>query len=92
MSRLLSTLNFSIPTLNELIFATGCKPDAFEPTLCYIASINNHQEKKGKKDNYVVNEVVFMRDYCEKLYRGTKCELQKCSNVPTQVAINKYRR
>ena len=24
----------------EVNFSTGCKPDAFEPTLCYIASIN----------------------------------------------------
>ena len=42
--RWLSTLNFLIPTLNELIFAIGRKPDTFQPTLCYIASINNHQE------------------------------------------------
>ena len=32
--------------LHTLIFATGCKSDAFEPALCYIASINNHQEQE----------------------------------------------
>ena len=44
VSRWLSALNFLI-LFNELNFATGCKPDAFRPTLCYIASINDHQEQ-----------------------------------------------
>ena len=34
-----------VSPFNELNFATGCKPDAFRPTLCYIASINDHQEQ-----------------------------------------------
>ena len=38
-------LNFSILMLLMSNFSTGCEPDAFEPTLCYIASINNHQEQ-----------------------------------------------
>ena len=32
--------------LMSYFFATGCKPDTFEPTLCYIASISNHQEQE----------------------------------------------
>ena len=38
-------INFSI-LLRVNFFSTGCEPDAFEPTLCYIASINNHQEQE----------------------------------------------
>ena len=45
VSRWLSTLKF-LNTLHELIFLLVVNPDAFDPTLCYIVSINNHQEQE----------------------------------------------
>ena len=47
MSCWLSTLKF-LNTLNELIFLLVVNP-TFEPTLCYIASINNYQEPRTRR-------------------------------------------
>ena len=48
-------------TLIFINFSTGCEPDAFEPTLCYIASINNHQEQE-QAFKFGANNFNFIKD------------------------------
>ena len=47
-------LNFSTFRYSEDIFATGCKPDASEPTLSYKASINNHTRTRTRDSSQAV--------------------------------------
>ena len=68
-------------TLNELIFAAGCKPDAFEPTLRYIASINNHQEQE-----YLMSKIhIFL--FIEFSYEDKKL-VANAEEMPTTIYLH----